>query len=101
MPVRTKTTKTTWDFSGTMTWVHGKHTVKGGFQFFWLRYQCCALHPAKVKGISTFTATRRPETRPTSAPLGIHSLPRYWDSRAAFTLRRRTSTSISQLGAVY
>ena len=34
-----------WDVSGTMTWVHGHHTIKGGFQFFFLRYQCCALQP--------------------------------------------------------
>jgi hypothetical protein len=34
-----------WDFSGTLTWVHGRHTVKGGFQLFWLRYQCCAIQP--------------------------------------------------------
>ncbi len=30
-----------------MTWVHGKHTVKAGFQLFWLRYQCCALVPGQ------------------------------------------------------
>ncbi len=37
--------ETSWDFSGTLSWVHGKHTVKSGFQLFWLRYQCCALGP--------------------------------------------------------
>ena len=35
--------ETSWDFSGTLTWVHGKHSIKTGFQLFWLRYQCCAL----------------------------------------------------------
>jgi hypothetical protein len=32
-----------WDFSGTLTWIHGHHQIKTGAQFFWLRYQCCAL----------------------------------------------------------
>jgi hypothetical protein len=39
--------ESSWDFSGTLTWVKGKHTVKGGFQLFWLRYQCCALDPGQ------------------------------------------------------
>jgi len=36
-----------WDFSTTMTYVHGRHTIKAGFQLFWLRYQCCALSPGQ------------------------------------------------------
>jgi hypothetical protein len=35
--------ETSWDFSGTLTWVHGRHTIKGGFQLFWLRDQCCTV----------------------------------------------------------
>lgn len=35
--------ETSYDFSSTLTWVHGRHTIKTGFQLFWLRYQCCAL----------------------------------------------------------
>jgi hypothetical protein len=35
--------ETSWDFAATVTYVHGKHTIKTGFQLYWLRYQCCAL----------------------------------------------------------
>jgi hypothetical protein len=34
-----------WEGAGTLTWVHGHHTIKGGFEYFFLRYQCCALQP--------------------------------------------------------
>jgi outer membrane receptor protein involved in Fe transport len=36
-----------WDFSGNLTWVRGHHSIKTGFQLFWLRYQCCALEPGE------------------------------------------------------
>jgi hypothetical protein len=39
--------ETSWDFSTTMTWVQGRHTIKAGYQLFWLRYQCCALEPGQ------------------------------------------------------
>ena len=32
-----------WDAAGTLTWIKGHHTLKAGFEFFFLRYQCCAL----------------------------------------------------------
>ena len=32
-----------YDISGTLTWIHGRHSIKTGLQFFRVRYQCCAL----------------------------------------------------------
>jgi hypothetical protein len=34
-----------WDFSGSLTGVRGRHTIKTGLQYYYLRYQCCALEP--------------------------------------------------------
>jgi Carboxypeptidase regulatory-like domain/TonB-dependent Receptor Plug Domain len=98
--VSTKSPSRTYDIKEGMTWLHGRHSMKFGFEYIRVNY---ARSDCNGCGVMCLLMLRRREIRRSAAPPALTMLPSYWawPAAAASTTTPTLTISIPTMPGIF